>query len=235
MSVKFHKSDNAYRVMKGSKTLKSYGIGMYGKYAKSLADHANETGEFLHNYFEINEDCDYIKMIVYSKKYGYKIICFDKEDFERVKQFRWGIRKDNNTFYVRSKIKNEKGKWLHFTLHRFILKYKGDEVIDHLNRNGLDNRKNNLRIVSHSINMRNRVNKGKNTVFQNVTYKEYRGRKYYCVFWTDKNKKSHTKTFSIKKYGKKKAYIMAVKESIKQRKKNGYIVNEILIVVKRIK
>ena len=40
-------------------------------------------------------------------------------------------------------------------LHRFILNYCGDKDIDHINRNGLDNRKYNLRIINHSDNIRN--------------------------------------------------------------------------------
>jgi|CXWL01.1.fsa_nt_gi hypothetical protein len=40
-------------------------------------------------------------------------------------------------------------------LHRIVLKYKGRKDIDHKNRNKLDCRKGNLRIVSRSINMLN--------------------------------------------------------------------------------
>lgn len=40
-------------------------------------------------------------------------------------------------------------------LHRLVLGYSGNMDIDHINGNGLDNRKSNLRIVSHSKNISN--------------------------------------------------------------------------------
>ena len=43
-------------------------------------------------------------------------------------------------------------------LHRFILKYNGQLDIDHINHDGLDNRKRNLRICSHSKNLTNQHN-----------------------------------------------------------------------------
>lgn len=47
-----------------------------------------------------------------------------------------------------------------FLLHRFILNAKKGEEIDHVNLNKLDNRKSNLRIVSHRNNCQNRRAKG---------------------------------------------------------------------------
>lgn len=41
-------------------------------------------------------------------------------------------------------------------MHRFIMNYDGNDYIDHINNNSLDNRKNNLRIASPQENMMNR-------------------------------------------------------------------------------
>ena len=41
-------------------------------------------------------------------------------------------------------------------LHRFILDYSGNLEIDHIDHNGLDNRRSNLRIVTHEENMNNK-------------------------------------------------------------------------------
>lgn len=82
----------------------------------------------------------------------------DIEDVERAKKYKWHAKRGCNTQYVTAHI-NEKEKIL---LHRYVLNYAGDLDIDHINHNGLDNRKSNLRIVSHSLNMSNQ-------------YREYKG------------------------------------------------------------
>ena len=76
----------------------------------------------------------------------------DIEDIERCKQYKWHIRKSHGktNYVIASQPNNEK---LH--LHRFILGYNGECDVDHINRNGLDNRKSNLRVVPHRINSAN--------------------------------------------------------------------------------
>jgi hypothetical protein len=61
---------------------------------------------------------------------------------------------DHNGYAICDKMKN--GKRERYRLHRLILNYhQKDKEIDHINRNPLDNRKSNLRLVSHGINMTN--------------------------------------------------------------------------------
>jgi len=50
-------------------------------------------------------------------------------------------------------------------LHRLILNYYGDEDIDHKDRNGLNNKKDNLKICSHSENLINQPVK-RNGIFK---------------------------------------------------------------------
>lgn len=45
---------------------------------------------------------------------------------------------------------------LHTRMHRFLLRPKDDEIVDHINGNRLDNRRSNLRIASYSLNNHNR-------------------------------------------------------------------------------
>lgn len=102
----------------------------------------------------------------------------DKEDIEKCKQYKWHIRKSLNTNYAISTLKDGKKLFL----HRFILNYKGKDDVDHINHNGLDNRKSNLRIVSHSRNLLNQ-------------YKDYKGIKkvpsgrYQVSIFVDGNSK----------------------------------------------
>lgn len=70
----------------------------------------------------------------------------DLDDVEKCRNIKWHIKSSRNTNYAISH-----GVFL----HRFVLDYDGDQDVDHINHNGLDNRKSNLRIVSHAKNITN--------------------------------------------------------------------------------
>lgn len=70
----------------------------------------------------------------------------DAEDMNRVEQFPWQLHKRDGYITAKGKIK----------LHRFLLGVTDPKIIvDHVNRNRLDNRKSNLRIVSSFENSAN--------------------------------------------------------------------------------
>lgn len=80
-----------------------------------------------------------------------KEFVIDIDDFDLVKQFRWHI--PNNGYVT----ENEKKIYL----HRLLTNPKSSEVVDHINKNKLDNRRINLRITNYSINGINKVCKSK--------------------------------------------------------------------------
>lgn len=86
------------------------------------------------------------KIIINSPKYGLFEVLVDKEDFEGLNKFKWGIQKDKNTFYAKRMVRIGK-KRTSIKMHRFImgLEHGDNLVVDHINHNGLDNRKSNLR------------------------------------------------------------------------------------------
>jgi hypothetical protein len=77
----------------------------------------------------------------------------DREDYNRVNKYKW--HKDKRG-YVYHGLRIE-GKSKNIALHHFLI---GQTLkpyeIDHINHNKSDNRKNNLRIVTHKVNQRNR-------------------------------------------------------------------------------
>lgn len=80
---------------------------------------------------------------------------FDKEDYKLINQYCWDI--DNSNGYVKTIDRvNKTGK---LYLHRLLMGCtKGDGIIiDHINRNRIDCRKNNLRIVND---IQSAINKG---------------------------------------------------------------------------
>jgi hypothetical protein len=77
----------------------------------------------------------------------------DDEDYERLSSRTWYLTGNG---YVMAYVKGSGRRSKRYvTLHRDVLLYAGANDIDHINRNKLDNRKSNLRIVSRSSNLRN--------------------------------------------------------------------------------
>lgn len=86
---------------------------------------------------------------------GYVAIV-DDEDFECVNRHKWVVlvNKERRTKYV-MRTETKDGKRAKVYLHRFITNPPEGMVVDHINGDGLDNRKENLRICTTSENQRN--------------------------------------------------------------------------------
>lgn len=112
-----------------------------------------ERTKFDPNEYEVSGDV--AKIFMYDK-YGNRTdtAIVDLEDLDRCLQYRWYVTKGCRTNYARAKIKGKKGK-KGLLLHRLVTGYEGNLDIDHINGNGLDNRKCNLRICSRSKNLLN--------------------------------------------------------------------------------
>jgi hypothetical protein len=83
----------------------------------------------------------------------------DEADFELVSQFRWNASSRRNlSRYARTYVQ-EAGRKKMVLLHRLITGAPPEKAVDHINRDGLDNRRSNLRVCSHAENMRNRRGK----------------------------------------------------------------------------
>jgi len=81
----------------------------------------------------------------------------DDDMFEDLNQFKWHADKDGNTFYAKRNACNN-GKWKKVLMHREILGLIDRNIhCDHINHNGLDNRKINLRKCSGTQNRRNQI------------------------------------------------------------------------------
>ena len=68
----------------------------------------------------------------------------------------WYVSKHEKGFYAYTSVKSSCGKATSLFMHRVVMDCPDTMEIDHINRNGLDNRKRNLRIVTHAQNMQNR-------------------------------------------------------------------------------
>jgi len=72
----------------------------------------------------------------------------DDEDFKLLSHWKWHLlKKKTNKYAVR---RNPKGKPKNILMHRQILYTRKDQYSDHINGNGLDNRRSNLRLCTHT-------------------------------------------------------------------------------------
>lgn len=114
-----------------------------------------------------------------------KYALVDDSDYEALSQYKWSLmkipKKDTVVLYAYRKEGNkEKGKTLY--MHREIL---GDiDVglqVDHINRDGLDNRRENLRAVTASENLKNRNGYG-SSMCKGVTHHKKSGKWYAQIY-----------------------------------------------------
>ncbi len=124
------------------------------------------------------------------------LIYIDVEDYNKVKNYHWLLKKSKTVIYVVAHLKDSTSM---IRMHHVILnKPNYGMVIDHKNRNGLDNRKNNLRITTQSGNSAN--SKLKNTSssgYKGVSYQKDCDKKWVAKITLD-YKSIHIGCFNTK-------------------------------------
>lgn len=109
------------------------------------------------NKYVINEK--YAEMIIESKIHGVIKVKIDKEDLEKCSKLTWHYAKNKDSKYIQSRIKGKMIK-----LHRYIMNVEYSNIlVDHINRNTLDNRKLNLRLCDYKENSFNKSIRKDNT------------------------------------------------------------------------
>src|SRR6478609_1112312 len=97
----------------------------------------------------------------------------DDEDYDLVNQHLWCLKVGRNTNYAKTNIVVD-GKRRTLLMHQLIMNTSGREnPVDHVNRNGLDNRKNNLRKATCQQNKRNSVkDHNSHSSYKGVSYRK---------------------------------------------------------------
>lgn len=87
-----------------------------------------------------------------------KVALVDDEDYERLVAFKWQATCNSRKrrWYATCNINLPNGQQTKTRMHRFILNAPKDLQVDHQNGDGLDNRRNNLRLATNSQNQQNR-------------------------------------------------------------------------------
>jgi hypothetical protein len=136
-----------------------------------------------------------------------KVALVSDEDYEFLNQWKWHTQKQRNTFYAKKRVHKPDGKWAIISMHQILAERLGfKHRADHKNRNGLDNRRNNLRDATNKQNAEN----------QGLSKANKSGHKGVC--WV----KSRSKWLSqIKHLGRTKhlGYFNKLEDAIATRKK----------------
>jgi len=87
------------------------------------------------------------------------VVLYDEEDTELIAQYTWYVGHG----YAATMDRHKDGSVYLLYMHRRIMEAPERMIVDHINGDPLDNRKENLRFCTHSENMRNRKLNNNNT------------------------------------------------------------------------
>lgn len=127
-----------------------------------------------------------------------KFALVDDADFEVLSAFKWSVYNDNHTFYAKRTVpRDASGKYKVILMHREIL---GDECdgldTDHIDCDGLNNQRSNLRPCTRSQNLCNQRRLSKNTSgYKGVDWNKqtgkwrarirFNGKRHHIGYFTD--------------------------------------------------
>ena len=103
-----------------------------------------------------------------------KFAIVDAEDYERLSKYKWHVDKGDSTYYAARGIVGK-----NFRMHREILNAPEGLVVDHRNHNGLDNRRENLRLCTVAENNMNR----------RPSKRANKSSRFKCVSWDKRRKR----------------------------------------------
>ena len=121
-----------------------------------------------------------------------QVALVDDDNFEVLNQFKWCAQKHRNTYYaIRTILVNDKNKTIR--MHNVIMGGKG---VDHINRNGLNDQRSNLRFCTNSQNhMNRRKRKNTSSIYKGVSFHKRTGKWMASIGINDK--KIHLGYFDI--------------------------------------
>jgi hypothetical protein len=155
------------------------------------------------NEYRVNTE-GYAEIIITGKHSG--IVIVDIDDVERLQEYTWCISKASKTStkdYIKT---TSKGKTIR--IHRFIIEANEDELVDHRNRNTLDNRRKNLR---KSDKTGNAINCGKRSDNKSGKIGVTRFKAGHWLGFYHNKSSFISKSFSVSKYGEEEAFRLACK------------------------
>ena len=100
-----------------------------------------------------------------------KVALVDDADYDALSAVKWCSKKDGHTTYAISSIEGRT-----VLIHRLITAAPQGVEVDHINGDGLDNRRDNLRLCSRKENQRNRRVQAHSSQYKGVTWHTSHGK-----------------------------------------------------------
>ena len=102
-----------------------------------------------------------------------KVALVDDEDYEWLNKHSWYAQKNCSGWRAARRVRKNKNEWgTGLFMHREIMNPSDDMVVDHINHDGLDNRKENLRICSQQQNLMNMKPRKGTSKYKGVCWKK---------------------------------------------------------------
>ena len=101
-----------------------------------------------------------LAVIIESDTHGVHRVMINESDLKTISRFRWGYWTNGRKEYAVSKTPRENYKQRVVKMHRLIMGFP-EKSVDHKNSNGLDNRRENLRVSGDFGNAANHLLRGK--------------------------------------------------------------------------
>jgi len=114
------------------------------------------------------------ELIIKSKTHGVHTILYDDGDADKIEPYSWSIMKGHGNYYYAKRNlprRADGSRPAPLLLHRELTECPKGMMVDHVNGNGLDNRRENLRICTMSQNMMNRDKTSQNSTGFKGVYK----------------------------------------------------------------
>ncbi|MBW8039596.1 MAG: hypothetical protein FVQ85_06310 [Planctomycetes bacterium] len=109
----------------------------------------------------------------------------DADDYERLIKHKWSCQKSKNNCYA-----SRAYGYTRISMHRVIMKAPKGLQVDHIDGNGLNNRKSNLRLCTHAENVHNsRPMRNVSSKYKGVCW--HKDKKKWCVSITKSDRRSY--------------------------------------------
>jgi hypothetical protein len=146
----------------------------------------------------LDKICTWPLMLYRKRRYGFpfrkidlgqsKFTTVEPPDYYRLQHFKWWLHTNGSNLYAaRTAITDDLHDRIIY-LQREIMQPPKGLVVDHKNCDSLDNRRDNLRVVTQAVNMRNR-RKRKNTSSRFIGVSFHKKRRHWTVNIRYQNKK----------------------------------------------